>query len=112
MIIEQEWRKRSLCRGRDTEMFFVTDEEHPTRHRTPEEAAAIAVCNRCPVAGNCLNWALATGEKGIWGGTTTRERRLLKRPGIRSNCVRCGNRKYTIITEYQICLACGLSKLV
>lgn len=107
-----EWRKRSRCAGLDTEAFYVTDEAHPTRHLTPDELSAIAVCNKCPVSGNCLNQALEKKEKGIWGGMTTRQRNQLKRSGIRRSCARCGSNKSTIITEYQICLFCGLSKLI
>jgi WhiB family redox-sensing transcriptional regulator len=45
-----------------------------------EVAAAKAICARCPVAADCLAWALGAGEPaGIWGGTTPEERRLSRR---------------------------------
>lgn len=35
---------------------------------------AKVVCDPCPVAMECLIWALATGQEGVCGGTTTAER--------------------------------------
>lgn len=41
---------------------------------------AKAVCRRCPVREQCLEWALETGQSiGVWGGTSETERRALKR---------------------------------
>ena len=39
------------------------------------------ICADCPVKSECLEYALANGEKfGIWGGLSERERRrILKR---------------------------------
>ncbi|SRR5216683_1469852 len=45
---------------------------------------AKGVCARCPVREGCREWALAAGERsGIWGGTTERERRVLRRSRAR-----------------------------
>ncbi|NNM44593.1 WhiB family transcriptional regulator [Knoellia koreensis] len=42
------------------------------------EAEAVAVCRSCPVARECLAYALAAGERdGVWGGFTNAERRGL-----------------------------------
>jgi WhiB family transcriptional regulator, redox-sensing transcriptional regulator len=56
-------------------MFF------PTRHYVSKDIAdAKAICRGCFVRPECLEYALETGiEEGIWGGTTERERRLLRR---------------------------------
>jgi WhiB family transcriptional regulator, redox-sensing transcriptional regulator len=41
---------------------------------------ARAVCAACSERINCLTWALANSEVlGIWGGTSDRERRTLRR---------------------------------
>ncbi|WP_224389052.1 WhiB family transcriptional regulator [Pseudonocardia sp. ICBG1293] len=32
------------------------------------------VCTGCPVRVACREWATATGEYGVWGGTTREER--------------------------------------
>ncbi|MGH9194816.1 MAG: WhiB family transcriptional regulator, partial [Acidimicrobiia bacterium] len=38
------------------------------------------VCTQCPVALECLRYALANREQfGIWGGTSERERRKLRK---------------------------------
>ncbi|WP_226358748.1 WhiB family transcriptional regulator [Pseudonocardia sp. ICBG601] len=36
------------------------------------------VCTGCPVRVACREWATATGQYGIWGGTT-REQRIAHR---------------------------------
>lgn len=39
---------------------------------------AKAMCRRCPVIAECLEWALDTAQPfGIWGGTTERDRRVI-----------------------------------
>lgn len=42
-------------------------------------------CKLCEVQADCLVWAVIYGEKGIWGGTTDRERNIIikKNPGLR-----------------------------
>jgi WhiB family transcriptional regulator, redox-sensing transcriptional regulator len=70
------WFGRAACRepGVDPEIFFPLGETGPS---AGEIAAAKAVCARCPVAAQCLDWAIRAGEPaGIWGGTTPEERRL------------------------------------
>lgn len=43
---------------------------------------AKAVCGRCPVRDECLQYALDLNIKeGIWGGLNERERRKLRREG-------------------------------
>lgn len=73
------WMERAACRdqGIDPELFFPVSESGSA---VPQIAAAQAVCARCPVAADCLASALRAGEpSGIWGGTTSAERRLLRR---------------------------------
>jgi hypothetical protein len=44
-------------------------------------ASTLAVCRSlCPVRQNCLDEAVTDGLWGIWGGTTSGERRLLRAP--------------------------------
>lgn len=69
------WRDHAACRGVDPDLFFPG--------RGEATAPAKAVCATCPVRAECLNYAMANGEKfGIWGGLSERERRRLrsKRP--------------------------------
>lgn len=68
------WREAALCAQTDPEAFYP-DKGGSTRE-------ALAVCRRCPVQGPCLEYALVHDERfGIWGGTTERQRRRLRREG-------------------------------
>ena len=68
----EPWTARGACRGADTAVFF-TEQGEATR-------SAKEVCAGCPVREECLDYALRNGEKfGIWGGTSERERRRMRR---------------------------------
>lgn len=70
VLEERPWAVYSACRDADPEIFFAS-----TR---ADERAALAVCNMCAVAGQCLDFAIETRERfGVWGGTNERERRKL-----------------------------------
>lgn len=78
------WTDNAACRvpGTDPELFFPVSETGMA-HRQVTQAKA--VCGRCPVAEQCLEWAVRTGEpEGIWGGTTPGERRRLRRRRLRA----------------------------
>jgi WhiB family transcriptional regulator, redox-sensing transcriptional regulator len=60
------------CRGMDPDVFF------PDRGESLSPAKA--VCAECIVRDECLEFALDQGERfGVWGGTSERERRKLRR---------------------------------
>lgn len=42
---------------------------------------ADTLCRRCPVAGQCLDWAMSQREWGVWGGTTPKTRTQHGAPG-------------------------------
>ncbi len=67
------WQQDAACRDAEPDLFFSTAEE--------DRAAALELCNACPVRLECLEHALETREAyGIWGGTDEQERkRLLRR---------------------------------
>lgn len=66
------WQLRANCMGVDPELFF------PERGSSTREAKE--VCRGCVVAEDCLEFAIANGEKfGIWGGMSERERRRVRR---------------------------------
>lgn len=51
---------------------------YPERGSSTKEAKD--VCRGCPVKDQCLDYALMNGEKfGIWGGTSERERRKIRK---------------------------------
>lgn len=69
-----EWTDAAACKGMPTSMFFPLKGGPNKTVR-----AAKAICNNCAVKTDCLNFALDNSMKcGIWGGTTTKERRHLK----------------------------------
>jgi WhiB family transcriptional regulator, redox-sensing transcriptional regulator len=70
------WMPRSACQGEDPELFFPLAATGPA---LAQVIAAKAVCFRCAVRAACLAYALATGQAGIWGGTTQEERRAMRR---------------------------------
>ena len=69
---EVQWQQRANCMGVDPDLFF------PERGASTREAKE--VCRGCVVQEDCLEYALANGEKfGIWGGMSERERRRIRR---------------------------------
>ncbi len=68
----QTWQRQANCMGVDPDLFF------PERGASTREAKE--VCRGCVVREDCLEYALANGEKfGIWGGLSERERRRIRR---------------------------------
>ena len=68
------WRTAGACVTEDPDLF--TD--------VRREAAAVAVCGRCPVRQPCLEFALETGpEFGVWGGLTQAGLRAMRRGQLR-----------------------------
>jgi WhiB family redox-sensing transcriptional regulator len=66
------WQGLARCLEVDPEIFFP--------ERGGSSRAARAVCTQCEVRIECLKYALANREQfGIWGGTSERERRKLRR---------------------------------
>ena len=69
---DQSWQDYANCLGVDPDLFF------PERGASTREAKE--VCRGCVVREDCLEYALANGEKfGIWGGMSERERRRIRR---------------------------------
>ena len=75
-LAPNDWRRDSLCAGEPGGVFFIT--------RGQSSRPAKFVCAICPVQPDCLDEALGEGAKGaaefgIFGGTTPRERRRLRK---------------------------------
>lgn len=72
------WHDEALCAEVDPELFFPG--------KGGSVAAPKVICRRCPVRAECLadalrNWgwdARATGQHGVWGGTSPEERQELR----------------------------------
>jgi WhiB family redox-sensing transcriptional regulator len=73
------WVTEALCAQADPDAWF------PKRGDTPTAAFAERICAACPVRVQCLDYALAGADTweghswGIWGGTTPRERQMIRR---------------------------------
>ncbi|MGW0705528.1 WhiB family transcriptional regulator [Streptomyces sp. NPDC002643] len=75
------WRERAACLREDPDLFFPIGAGGLTLEQID---AAKAVCARCSVLEQCLEWAVETGNvEGVWGGTTESERRAMRRYGTR-----------------------------
>lgn len=70
-LTPDQWRDRAACSGRSDINWFP--------ERGEDQAAAKAVCAGCPVKDPCLEDALTHGGPGIWGMTSERERRFMRR---------------------------------
>jgi WhiB family redox-sensing transcriptional regulator len=69
---ETDFFADAACRGADTTVFF------PVSDSFADEAKA--VCATCPVARECLEYAIETHQPdGVWGGLTAIERHRLVR---------------------------------
>ena len=68
--VPADWRTLAACRGLDPDLFF------PERGDSFTARNAQAVCAACPVAEQCLEFAIEVGEtEGIWGGLSGRQLR-------------------------------------
>ena len=64
------------CTSEEVDLFFAetTDSDYGKRNHQAKK-----VCAECPYVAECLEWALKNNEIGVWGGTTERDRKALKR---------------------------------
>jgi WhiB family redox-sensing transcriptional regulator len=70
-----EWHQRAACRGVGAAAYVIG--------RGGQYDAARELCAVCPVHDECLAVALADPElMGLWGGTTERERRAMRRARV------------------------------
>jgi WhiB family transcriptional regulator, redox-sensing transcriptional regulator len=74
------WMSHGACQGEDPELFFPVTATGPALQQITR---AKAVCGRCTVRVMCLAYAWATGQSGIWGGTTGEERHVTAGQPIR-----------------------------
>jgi WhiB family transcriptional regulator, redox-sensing transcriptional regulator len=69
------WWDLAACRSADPELFFPITSTGAGR---PKVTRAKAMCARCPIRQQCLDYAIDSHEVyGIWGGTSEEERRLI-----------------------------------
>jgi WhiB family transcriptional regulator, redox-sensing transcriptional regulator len=68
-----KWMDRAACRGRGHSEFVIYASATPS-------AVVLAMCAECAVKDDCLAYAVLRPDLvGVWGGTTERERRQIRR---------------------------------
>jgi WhiB family transcriptional regulator, redox-sensing transcriptional regulator len=71
------WRASGACLHADPDLFFPISS---AGRALSQIAEAKAICARCPVVRECLEFAQANAPiHGIWGGTTPEERQQARR---------------------------------
>lgn len=69
-VEHQTWRDQAVCKDLDfaeiDTIFFLGKGKNPQ--------VARKFCGQCPVQQECLDYAILYGERGIWAGTTDKER--------------------------------------
>lgn len=84
MSVYIDWREHAACQGTDPAVFFPTPVRVGHGGMVCDYSRAKAICDRCPVAGECLEDALRdpvvrladrlSGANGMRGGMTADER--------------------------------------
>lgn len=102
------------CAGQDPKIWFPVEVDKNGNETDNEPVYASPntkrICDQCEVKADCLEFALATDQPaGIWGGMTTYERQLIKKPKQRKSCPDCGSIDVVTQPPSEICLACGIS---
>jgi WhiB family transcriptional regulator, redox-sensing transcriptional regulator len=72
-----DWRSAGACLNADTDLFFPIS---MTGRGLDQIAEAKAICARCRVRAECLEFAQTHDfTYGIWGGTTPEDRQRVRR---------------------------------
>jgi hypothetical protein len=69
------WRANGVCRSEPARKLNW----HPEPNDTKMRARCKAVCFSCSVRTECLAYAISNYEFGVWGGTSERERKRLRK---------------------------------
>lgn len=73
------WQSQAGCTGQDPELFFPAGRDDSLLVAAHLRAVR-PICAACPVALECLRWALDTAqEHGLWAATTPTQRRRERR---------------------------------
>ena len=71
LLDRPEWHRQAACRGAGPDLFFPERGEKPVQ--------GLAYCEDCSVRPQCLASALEGRPRRVWGATTGRQRRGLRR---------------------------------
>ena len=88
------WQARAACRHIDVaHLDWFSD--HPA-----QQAAAIRICNTCPVRDECLHAAIVAGDRfGIFGGVTARDRARIRKQLIMDGTLEASRNQQRCGTE-------------
>jgi WhiB family redox-sensing transcriptional regulator len=79
--LSDEWKWLGACQSESNKDLWHVN----TRTEKDDAAEAKRICAICPVAQQCLDYAMATKERwGIWGGLDRHQRDALRRRNIRA----------------------------
>ncbi len=86
VVDENQQAQKPACSTVEPELFFPNFRSQEEGERTEELAKA--VCQRCPITSQCLEFAFHTNDKwAILGGMTPAERESIRRrntsPGLK-----------------------------
>jgi len=77
------WTDQAACRGAGVKVFFAHsegDQKDYAQAKSKVDVIKRDYCLICPVKQECLEFAIANGERfGIWGGMDEQERNTYKR---------------------------------
>ncbi len=78
---DMAWAAQGACVGQYAELWFPAERVgSPGRAPITDYTAARAICGRCAVAAECLDYAIRADEPhGLWGGKTPAERDEIRR---------------------------------
>lgn len=78
-VVLGEKAKQAKCYNHpDPDWFHIPGNNVVNKHQKQ-------FCNGCKIITECLDYALRNDVSGVWGGTTTGERRMMRRSmGIRA----------------------------
>jgi WhiB family redox-sensing transcriptional regulator len=103
------WMSEAECREADPNAFTPSVESVEGL-----ESVRSGFCNQCPVRIECLNSALIRNDSGYWGGTSSSERRSMRRKRSRSKCPLCQSNNLVRVDHsdgvwYEVCVNCAAS---
>lgn len=99
---DMAWKEEAACS--EVSFNFVPDVETDRGVNRAQQW-----CRACPVRINCLSWAMLHKAEGYWGGTTTHQRKQLRRVRTRLKCPLCLSNQLVYTNPHELCLACGAS---
>lgn len=74
--IPKDWKAQAACRDMELTLFFGDEGAARPAMRRSVLRLAKQVCDTCIVSRQCLTEALEKDERGVWGGTSRRQRKV------------------------------------